>query len=119
MLGNKEKHEAMWQHLIDSVDDIFKLYADTKDTEDDPEWILMDMKHAFIMQNYKGDGHISFYCYACAECHNDCSDCPIIHKAGCCSDDSTSAFQRILDAITYDDKEMFIKEAGRLKDAWE
>lgn len=118
MLGNKEKHEAIWQHLIDSVDDIFKLYADTKAIDDDPEWILLDMKHAFIMQNYKEDKDIPFYCYACAECHNECCCCPIVSKAGHCPT-STSAFLRILDAITNGDKELFIKEAGRLKDAWE
>lgn len=119
MHGNKEKHEAMWQHLIDSVDDIFNLYNSTKDTEDDPEWILMDMKHAFIMQNYKDDKNIPFYCYACLECHNECWCCPIVSKAGQCSNHNTSAFQRILEAITYNDKELFIKEARRLKDAWE
>lgn len=119
MLGNKEKHEAMWQHLIDSVDDIFNLYTSTKAIEDDPEWILMDMKHAFIKQNYKEDGHIPFYCYACLECICDCSDCPIISKAGYCANDDSSAFKMILDAITNGDKELFIKEAGRLKDAWE
>lgn len=108
----------MWQHLIDSVDNIFNLYNNTKDTVYDPEWILIDMKHAFIMQNYKEDGHIPFYCYACAEGHNECCCCPIISKAGHCST-STSAFQRILEAIDKGDKELFIKEARRLKDAWE
>ena len=118
MRGNKEKHEAMWQHLIESVDEILNLYDTTKDTEDDPEWILMDMKHAFIMQNYKEDGHIPFYCYACLECICDCNDCPIVSKAGYCVY-TDSAFKMILDAIVNGDKEMFIKEAGRLKDAWE
>ena len=119
MLGNKEKHEAMWQHLINHVDEIFGLYNNTKDPEDDPELTLMDMKHAFIMQNYKDDKNIPFYCYACAECHNECCCCPIVHKAGQCSNHSTSAFQRILAAIANGDKELFIEEARRLKDAWE
>ena len=117
MLGNREKHEAMWQYIIDSVDEIFGLYNNIKDIEDDPELILINKKHAFIMRNYRDDKNIPFYCYACAECHNECCCCPIIHKAGHCPT-STSAFQRILDAITYDDKEMFIEEARRLKDAW-
>lgn len=117
MYGNKKKHMEMWNHLIDHVDDIFELYNNTKDIEDDPEWVLMDMKHAFIKSNYRDDKNIPFYCYACAECQNECWRCPIIHKAGKCS--GTSAFQRILEAITYNDKEMFIEEARRLKDAWE
>ena len=36
MYGNKKKHMEMWQHLIDHVDDIFGLYNNTKDIEDDP-----------------------------------------------------------------------------------
>lgn len=107
----------MWNYLINHVDDIFGLYNNTKDIEDDPEWTLMDMKHAFIMRNYRDDKNIPFYCYACAECHNECWGCPIIHKAGKCS--GASAFQRILEAITYNDKEMFIGEAEVIRDAWE
>lgn len=118
MLGNKEKHEAMWQHLIDHVDRVFNLYNSTKATEDDPEWILMDMKHEFIMQNYKGDLFIPFCCYACAECHSECNECPIVSKAGYCVH-TNSAFKMILDAIVNGDKELFIEEARRLKDAWE
>ena len=119
MHGNKEKHEAMWQYLIDHVDDIFKLYADAKDFEEDPEWILISKKRAFIMRNYSDDEDIPFYCYACAECHNECCCCPVIYKAGHCSSDKTSAFQMILEAIINRDKETFIEEARRLKDAWE
>ena len=116
MLGNKEKHEAMWQHLIDSVDDIFELYADTKDEDEDPEWILIDKKRDFIGTHY-GDIFELHQCYACLECHNECC-CPIIHKAGCCKE-GDSAFSMALKAIEEQDRDKFIKEAGRLKDAWE
>ena len=117
MLGNKEKHEAMWQYIIDSVDDIFAFYNNSKELDKDPEWILIDMKRDFISNTYD-DRYVIHQCYACHQCEGECNKCPITAKAGCCKY-VDSAFQRILDAITYGDKEMFIKEAGRLKDAWE
>ena len=117
MLGNKEKHEAMWQHLIDSVDDIFELYADTKDEDEDPEWILIDKKSDFIGTHY-GDRFVLHQCYACNQCEGECRKCPIILKAGCCKE-GDSAFSMALKAIEEQDRDKFIKEAGRLKDAWE
>lgn len=109
----------MWQYLIDNVDYIFNLYNDTKEYDEDPEWILIDLKHAFIMHNYKDDGRVPFHCYACAECQCECKECPIAKKAGICAHDTDSAFQRILKAIIDDDKDEFIRQVGRLKDAWE
>ena len=108
------KHRDMWQYIIDHVDDIFQLYADTMDEEWDPQWIITQKKHEVV-----GDGDILHLCYACQQCEGACVKCPIIHKAGCCCSEEDSAYVMVLKAITEGDKELFIKEARRLRDAWE
>lgn len=104
----------MWQYLINHVDDILKSYNDLLD----PEWVLADEKYGFIMRTYE-DSHICRNCYACQECLGICKSCPIITKTGDCIYDENSAFQLVLKAIVNGDRELFIREAGRIRDAWE
>lgn len=110
------KHEAMWQFIIDSVDDIFKLYADTREEDEDPEWILIDKKRDFISNTYD-DRYVIHQCYACHQCEGECNKCPIISKAGCCKD-VDSAFSMALKAIEEQDRDKFIKYAEVIRDAW-
>ena len=110
------KHEAMWQYIIDSVDDIFKLYADTREEDEDPEWILIDKKRDFISNTYD-DRYVIHQCYACHQCEGECNKCPIVSKAGCCKY-VDSAFSMALKAIEEQDRDMFIKYAEVIRDAW-
>lgn len=116
MRGNKENHEAMWQYIIDHVDDIFKLYTDTKE-EEDPEWIVAKEKGEFI-RTHCDEIYVIHKCYACHQCKGECSKCPIVLKAGNCRNEDDAAYNMVLKAIFNNDKELFIKEAGRLRDAW-
>lgn len=110
------KHEAMWQYIIDHVDDILELYANTKDEDEDPEGILIDKKRDFISSTY-GDRYVIHQCYACHQCEGECSKCPIILKAGCCKEED-SAFNMVLKAIEEQDKGKAIKYAEVIRDAW-
>lgn len=119
MHGNskyKEKHEATWQYIIDHVDDIFKLYVDTREDDPDPEWILSSKKFDFISNTYD-DLYVIHKCYACHQCNCNCDKCPIISKAGCCKD-TASAYSMVLKAIREHDKTEFIKQAKRIRDGW-
>ena len=108
----------MWQYIIDSVDDIFKLYADTREEDEDPEWILIDKKRDFISTHYD-DRYVIHQCYACHQCNQTCKECPIVLKAGnCCSCLGDSAYQLVIKAIQEQDRDKFIKEAWRMRDAW-
>ena len=105
------KHRDMWQFIIDKVDDILIDYFI------DPEDILIEYKRVYIYHADPG-ADIKFNCYACEKFFdNGCNNCIIGKKIGCCSYDD-SAFQSFLAAIRNRDRKEFIRQARRIKNAW-
>ena len=112
---NKEHHEKMWQYIIDSTEFIFYM----KSVQGlSPEKILAIFKSAYIFDHDR-DSYESIIrdCYACKEAKGDCSKCPISKKVEPCVKD-TSAYNYLLEFLCRGDKENFIKEAKRIRDAW-
>lgn len=113
MRGYKKKHKEMWQYLIDHIDDIFNDYIEGSDPED----VLIDYKQMYI-NTVDPDKDIMYNCYACQEFFKyGCHLCPICKRVGFCSYND-SAFQKLCTAIKEHDRDEFIKQAKRIKDAW-
>lgn len=108
--NNKDMHKAMWQYIIDNVDDILKDYVD------DPEDVLIDYKMNFICRVDPGK-EISYNCYACQEHAGHCRECEIGRSLGHCAREG-STFNKLLLAIVNGDRNEFIVQAKRIKDAW-
>lgn len=101
MLGSyRDRHIAMWQYVIDHVDEIFENLKSNF-----PEDALIVVKEKFIKSI--GDEVFDGCSYACRQCENDCSACPIVNKAGWCLLKS-SLFNKMLIALEFGHKKKFL-----------